>query len=567
MKLDFSDFHGTCPGLTARELPFGFAQVARNIDFVGGKLRTFRPTLAAGVVASKTGTIQSLYRYRSGVLDLWLQWLESDVAVVPSLIAGDATGRIVFSGVDFPRVANATSITSGGGTAYPNVSYRLGIPAPDSAPVVSRSGDLPTDAGDLAEYPIEEVAYCYTYKSAWGEESAPSSPSTVIEVAWGFTDGSNNLNAINITGLSTGPSGSYFTAGMTKCIYRAAVGVSDGAWLLVAEIPLANTTYDDDEITANIGPDVLPSADYDTPPADGHGLVTMPNSFLLMLSGNQVCPSEPGQPHAYPVGYRQALDHDGVCVKVVGTTAFILTKGNPYTYTGVHPSSASLEKVDRLWSCMSARGAVDAGTGVIYPTPLGLAYLGYGTPEILTDALQITPEKWVETYNPSSIHAYFWHGKYVAFYTKGSTQAGFVFDPVTRKLTDIDTYATAGYVDLEHDKLYLMVNGVLVVWDGAASGRMTGEWRSGIVELPYPATIGAARVRATSYPVTFSIYADGALYSTETATDGEPFRPLCSNNDLINRDVEIKVPFDGTTTAEVLDISLADTMTRLMEAA
>jgi hypothetical protein len=69
-----------------------------------------------------------------------------------------------------------------------------------------------------------------------------------------------------------------------------------------------------------------------------------------------------------------------------------------------------------------------------------------------------------------------------------------------------------------------VLNGTLIKkWD--AGPALTTTVRSKLHRLPKPTqAFACAEVRADAYPVTFKLYADGALKHTEVVANGSPFR-------------------------------------------
>jgi hypothetical protein len=111
-------------------------------------------------------------------------------------------------------------------------------------------------------------------------------------------------------------------------------------------------------------------------------------------------------------------------------------------------------------------------------------------------------------------------------------------------------YATAGFSDLTQDALFLKVGANIVKWN-ADSTAMSYVWKSGVTEMQRPSNPARAQVVAKTYPVTFKLYADGALKYTYSVPSSDVF-PLPSGYRA--RFLEIAV--EGT--AEVLSVSLAD---------
>ena len=227
------------------------------------------------------------------------------------------------------------------------------------------------------------------------------------------------------------------------------------------------------------------------------------------------------------MGQRYAVSWPIVGIGAYGSFVVITTTGLPYVVSVIDPAFVIPEKIEIEQSCVSKRGIVDMGYAVAYPTPDGLALIGMGAPNDVVTRKLLRKEDW-EKYNPPSIHAYFFDGRYIAFYDAtaiGGQQGGFILDPLNPDigLVETDLYATAGFTNRLDDSLYLVIGGNIVKWEGAATKR-TNLWKSGITRLPRPVNMSSAQVIAETYPVTYRLYADGALKHTEVVADSSPFR-------------------------------------------
>lgn len=506
--LFLKQFSGEVPRCSATLLGATQAQKAHNCNLDSGALRAWKDNQFV-VTPSKSGTKLTIYRFGQDVTDetkYWFHWT-TDVDCVRGPIAGDVTERTYFTGDGVPKVTN-NDIALAGGTSYPMAAYTLGLPAPATPPSVSASGTAQTGAM------TESRAYVYTYVSGWGEESAPSYAGTV-DVQTGQTAVLNTL--------ATVPSGAYNVA--TKRIYRS-VTSSNGAtpYVFVDEIPVGQTNYTDSKTAEQIGPDQLPSLNWDMPPSDLHALTAGTNGVIGGLSGNNVCFCDPFHPHAWPLDYQLAMSYKGVGLGFFSDTFVALTNGKPYLISGTDPSSMSMQELDIEQACVSKRSIVSVHGGVIYAAPDGLVMVGLGGVDIITKN-HFTRIEW-QLLNPSSIHAYQFDGKYYGFYDTGTVQGGFIFDPVAGTLTYLDFYATAGYTDPIRGQLYLQVGNDIVRFNGSATA-LTYTWRSKIFPVPQPMNMAAALVDAESYPVTFKLYTDGQLKYTYSVPSNEPF-PLPS---------------------------------------
>jgi hypothetical protein len=321
MWIAFRDFHGLMPKASdPRELPSGYAQVANNCFLEGGSIKPIKGMIAAYTPA-KPGTKRTIYLYKEGGLELLFHWVSS-VDIIKSVIENDATGLAIFTGEGYPRITNAAYATSGGGTTYPNVAYRLGVPQPASPPIPTVFYDPPPSGSDE---PIEDVAYryCFVCKAFGYDQKGPlSEPSEVVSASFSYGQ------LVRLVNLSSSPGPGYNTTGMVKQIYRAAAGVSGASWILVAEIPLGLTYYHDTTPEASL---CLTSADNEDfyPPPDGMvGIKMLPNEFAVGHYLNTIYLSEPGQPHAFPTAYIKSVDWPVVGVGVLGQGALITTSGS-----------------------------------------------------------------------------------------------------------------------------------------------------------------------------------------------------------------------------------------------
>lgn len=144
--------------------------------------------------------------------------------------------------------------------------------------------------------------------------------------------------------------------------------------------------------------------------------------------------------------------------------------------------------------------------------------------------------------------------KYVAFYNNGTTSGGFVYDLATGKFIVNDTYATAGYTDLQNDKLYLtFADRSIKVWLAGSARNVT--WKSKKFTLPRFMGFASAKVEAEAYNLTAKFYADGSLIHTQTVTSRDPFRlPPVQGRDW-------EVQFE--TSYEVFSFTMAESVEEL----
>lgn len=492
MKLAFAGFRGEMPIVDERLLPEANAQVARNVYLRRG---TLKPERAPGPIAGLPNVIapSSLYRYPNGNngAGFWMIWGGGKrVHAVKSPLADDAWQRVYWTGDGPPKMGGIAEITDGA-QPYPARSFRLGIPAPSNAPVVS----APSDRVSVEEHPLTAVqtSYVVTLISRFGEEGPPSFASSPI-IRWDMVDDAPAGGAV-VLSLPAIPSGAHDL--ITKRIYRAE---SSGVFQHVGDVPAAQGSFTDTVPSENMGVS-LPSLEWDMPDDRLVGLTALPGGFLAGYFGNTLCFSEAFYPHAWPVAYQLAFSEDIVGVAAVAGGLVVATNGRPHMITGSSPAAMADMHLDEDQPCVSGRSLVDMGEYAVYASPNGLVAVGGGSAQLLTKAM-ISKEQW-KALKPETIHAYRHDGRYLAFYQGGC----FAFTP-REGFEFFDVSAAAGWYDLDKDRLCLIQGNSITAWGSGAA--MTLLWRSKVHEVaPGSGGFSCAKVIARQYPVTLRLIADG----------------------------------------------------------
>jgi hypothetical protein len=350
--------------------------------------------------------------------------------------------------------------------------------------------------------------------------------------------------------LESGPSTGSYSIDFLR-IYRTNTGTTGTEYQLVVELDHAAGSFIDTVANSDLQ-EVLPSASWAPPPPDMRGLISLPSGSLAGFSGKVYCESMPYLPHAWPASYQVPVDAPIIMIGSYGNNVLVVTEGQPYVMTG-QAGSRMTEKLEIGYACVSKRGFVDMGYACIYPAVNGLMLVGMGDVRLVSANL-LTQKDW-EAFNPETIHAYLWDGKYVAFWTNSSGYEGFIFDPATQDLTLHSVPATAGYTEPATGKLFICSEGEIKEWDGNIS-YLTATWKSKEYILPNPLSPSCGQVFASAYPVTFKLYLDGVLHYTRSVANSKPFRVL--GGKLATKcSVEIE---SNTTISQVL---LSDSMAEL----
>jgi len=504
-----SGFMGAAMAKHPKLLPESVGVTSLNQKLGRGDLR---PCKAPLNVATVGGGRKSIYRMGRDVpsdTNYWLSWT-TPVNVVRGYNTADTGERTCYSGDDFPKWTDTTKALGG---SPPTAWRALGIPAPAAAPTLAASGGTSTDS--------ETRAYCYTYVTDAGEESAPSA-ATLITLKPDDT--------VTLTGLSAAPAGSY---GITLIrIYRTESTSSGSDFFFLREISSALTTTTDDNRDLQ---EVLATTTWVPAPGVPQGgasnltesalksLTGLWNGMMGGIAGRGIRFSEPFSPYAWPLQYELVpSDVTPVACAAFGQTLVVVTNGKPVVVTGVSPESMDEQPVDFLQACVSELSVVSMGSGVAWASPDGLAYIGSDGSRILT-ASMLTKEDW-QTLKPETIIGAFFEGRYYGFYEPSpGVKKSFMLDPGnTAGLYFSDIGADAVYVDDLQDAMYVLNGTSVQKWDAGAGKTVT--FKSKVFEMPSATRAFArAKVVADVYPVTLKVYADGNLVLTHTVADGNVF--------------------------------------------
>lgn len=283
------------------------------------------------------------------------------------------------------------------------------------------------------------------------------------------------------------------TAGMKKRIYRTE-GTS-AAFILVAEIDAATTTYNDTAITL-LGEE-LRTLNTLPPPANLRCLVDLPNGCLAGVTDREVCFSEPYMPYSWPVANRYAFTGRAVALCPVGNSVIALTDGKPIMLMGSDPEAMSPVTIETYAPCVSKRGAVRIGGGILYPSHDGLWLASASGVEKRTQSL-FRLDEWREL-APTTFDAEFHDGQYFAVHLPvGDVEKKILVLDIGEldsmvKVTDSADHLYRCDFDGE---LYVAKGSKIYRWDRDDTKRYLTEWTSVQVQLDVPRNFSHAQVHA-----------------------------------------------------------------------
>lgn len=464
----------------------------------------FRVWRSPSTVATVPASQNSIYRMGRDTPNDSAYWLSQaqDTDFMPGFLGSDTSERTYFTGAGgIPQwTDNLIGLTA---APYPTVSRPLGVPSPLNQPTLAIQA-----AGSGASTTRYYVATWVTDK---GEESMPSLVSAQLTC--------NSDATVRVTRVSSMPSDgrvySYWR------VYRTqSNGASTAGYYFVAQVLVATAYYDDPSGALST---TLPSLYWSMPDPGLKGLIALWNGIAAGFVGKRLCFSEPYRAFTWPANYELATRDTIVGLGVWRQNLLVLTTSIPYIVNGNHPSAMTMQPLDLHQPCMSKRSIVSFGDRVVWASPSGLVSYGDNGAVLLTDS-SMSRDQW-QALVPSTIRsARVLNSLYMGNYTSAGVDAAFFID--LRDPRGI-YFQSAGYVAAYYDPIQdtaFVLSGTSVQrWDGATY--QPGVFKSKIYRADKPHSFAWAQVAADSFPVTLSVWADGALLvNAMSVASGAPFR-------------------------------------------
>ena len=455
MPIRMDKFSGEVPKIIARLLPNSSAQIAQNTRLEDGSLLPFR---CGKLVHTFDGAMATIYRHNG----TWLGWAEA-VKVAPAPIAAD---RLYVTGDGAPKIIT-------GGATYP-----LALPPPSAALTAAQPGEVDADLSST-------LVYAYTFVTSLDEESEPCAISNEVLWSAGLT--------VTLSGFEAPAAGRLVDR---VRIYRSQTSaLGETALYLIAERASTVLTDFADAVSSNPIQELLPSLSYNQPPAGLQGITALPNGIMAGFVGKKLYFSEPFIPHAWPEKYILTTDYDIVGLGVFGQAVAVMTTGHPYVASGIAPDSMTMERLRVNLACVSARGIVDLGYAVVYPSSDGLVSISNGGAEVMTGML-LKRETW-QSLTPTSMIGGHSNGRYMGTYALGELAGMLIVDTTGEQpfLIRASDTAAAMWNEAGTGRLFVLHGGTQVFeWDSAESPHTQQLWRSKLHTLPAHANFGALLV-------------------------------------------------------------------------
>lgn len=531
--LKLSVFSGILPSKGKRLLPDSNAIKANNVELHSGELRPLQlPTIVNR--PTKTLPALSMFLAHEGLdSEAWFSW-PFDVDVIRVPLSLDVESRYVWTGEgETAKIATFSMAVEGGGANYPATFFELGIPKPPTAPAVGTTGGSGTETTRF---------YVTTFMSQWGEESAPSPASALVQgplnATWNITGldplpvNAGDCTVTHLDGVSTVVTATkhwlrtgeeVVLAGDTLSVASTADGstftvagdyTATTTWARATELNVANMkrrlyrstgllgtiqlvdddvglTYDDTLADDAILGDELVSSGWEQPPVGLKGVCVHPSGSMVGFKDNKLYFSVPFQPHAVVPEWSLSTSFEIVGIGVYGTEVGVGTSGPLYVASGIEPEVMTLDRKQGLYPCLSKRGLISVGDGIVYPTSIGLVYAGFNGVDLLT-ADFYNKDEWENLYPESMIAAAAYGRIYLAYKEPTQDTRLIIIDGDTITTSDLELREL--YADEGAANLYISDRAGIKLWDSRTGLPLTYNWRSKEFVIPEPVNFGIAKI-------------------------------------------------------------------------
>ncbi len=464
-----------------------------------GDLRAWRAPLNVATVPAGRQAIYRMGRDTPSDTNYWLS-SSGDADYARSFIAEDSMERTYWTDGVAPKWTDGSFGLAS--APYPSAWRFLGVPAPDTAPTITRTLE--------GTGTVESRYYVTIWVNDRGELSAPSPVSEVVSEKGGST-----FRVQRAAGVPAGPWGIE-----TWRLYRTVTASSGSTdFYFVGEASAAAPYIDDNVSAVN---ELLGSATWLQPPDGLRGLKALWNGIMAGFVGKSLRFSVAYRPYAWPLDYELVLDDTIVALGVWQQNLIVLTTGRPWLVTGSDPGSMSSQQIELDQACVSKKSVVEFGHGVVWASPDGLTYMGQGGARVLTEGIFLR-EDW-QALKPSTMVGGQCDGQYLVSYDPGGGRASLMISPIAPQGAFFMPHGfTASFYDMVQDALYLLNGGNVQRWDAGAA--QIASFTSKTFRTPRQMNFSVAQVTADAYPVKVNLWANGTQRLTNfNVNNGNQFR-------------------------------------------
>lgn len=555
MQIKISNFLGSFPRIHKTKLKDTAAEVAQDVDVTAGVLQPFYDISFVKTLNNIGKEVKSFHYYQFDNQSGFFQFPDKvDIAYSP--IADDQYRRVYWSGDSRDEghlLYSYTPKLTSGVNYNPSYWYRVGVPAPLSAPIIS-SQSTEYSEEELDELSDEARIYVYTYVTEIGEESAPSPASAMVYIP-------HDKSTVKLSKITTDVEASQGRLITKKRIYRSITSSNGSVDLyFIAEIPAANIEFEDKLNGSDVNTaDPLPTIAWDVPRKGMKGLNVTAKGVNYAFIGKIACFSEPYYPYAWVRDYEVTLQYDIVAMGHYENYIICATTGTPYLISGIDPSSTSVDELPLNEPCISKESMVSMAKCVCYASPNGIV-MAYGATAKLVSESFFDKDTW-SALKPESIHAVEHRGKYLFFYDNGVDKGAYLFDPLQTDfgIVKLDIwYKTATRHHQTEQLFFYDDQNNVYKFNDTALVKKAYQWKSKLFDVGGDgARFLCGQVVADTYDdIKIKIYSESALFYQLQVKNRRPFR-IPNHSNRFDWQIEI------TGTAKVREIKLAQSMLEL----
>ena len=363
----------------------------------------------------------------------------------------------------------------------------------------------------------QNTLWAYTFVTDFGEESEPCPVSN--DLLW--SDGIS----VKLTGFAL-PKDT--TRKITKQrIYRSLTSAAGTSLFFVTERDVSVDDFIDNVPNASLD-EPLPSTAFNAPDDRLTGLIALPNGMMAAFFDNVLCFCQPFLPHAWPEQFQLTMDSNIVALGAYGTTIVVTTVAQPYIVSGTSPDVMTQEKLELNLPCINARGLVDLGYAIAYPSHDGLVVASSSGASVVTDDI-MTRDNWLKTSPERFVSAQFF-GRYLASFEyvdpEGNALSGsFIIDLTgqTPFLSRIPYKADATFFNITDGNLYLCIGQDIFQWDSLDSQNDIFTWKSKQYIVPKPTNFGVILIEGSTLTTPEEEAADAAAQAAAQAANAAIF--------------------------------------------
>lgn len=526
-----TQFGGIIPRAPWHVLPLNNATIAHDVKLRNGRLEPWRERLPAAIAVSGAVSV-----YYHGCCPLTYDRCVDLAEYVTDY------DRLFFTGrSDYPEAAAI-------GASCALTYYRLGVPAPASAPAVA--GAQTTGRNAAAR------SYVYTFVNLFGEEGAPSPASAPLTVS--------DSTAVTISGFEK-PAASYGVN--TIRIYRTSTVWRSGNekeqqpatdFMLVATIAADTASYVDVIAESKLG-EAITTEDNREPPADLRHITYLRGTGVLAgVTTNQVHFCKPYQPGNWPAEYDLTLPYNIVHAVSLGSLLFVSTDSYPFVIKGApscepHQCRDVTEVLTPLpdIGCGHVHGAISTPFGMVYSSKDGLVLVDASAKFQIITSAWFSTDDWVKI-RPDTVRLAYWRGYIVC----ATDVLSFMLEIDTGVYNDVKASNLVTISDKPVDMFVTQSDELIILQDNVCY-----QWNAGKSFRPYKWTSRTMGFGGESAPTTAKIMTDGITFKL-IAPDGsrlyERFVPDSKPVRLkrLGRARDWRMSFEGKGTVEYASLGV-----------